>query len=156
MRTVKELVLILALALLPADGFLPLSSQPRQQLSPLSLIDGPPSASMAMEDGMILRNYAPAAASLFANMLTPASILAAGMISIGLKKAPEPPDCVLGETDTVEHIEMLKRVYVTGKSCHVFRVTDSLPHLSHHCLKICIILSNNYFQSLWYLFVRNY
>ncbi|CAB9513498.1 expressed unknown protein [Seminavis robusta] len=58
-------------------------------------------------------NYVPAATTLFVNMLTPASILAAGMISIGVKAAPfKPPTAIQDDPDMVQQIDLLKRLYI--------------------------------------------
>ena len=49
----------------------------------------------------IVNNYVPAATTLFVNMITPASILAAGMISIGLKSPFQLPDSIQDQPDKV-------------------------------------------------------
>ena len=57
-------------------------------------------------------NYVPAATALFVNMLTPASILAAGMISIGLKAPFQLPPSIQDQPEKVQQIQYLRRVYI--------------------------------------------
>lgn len=57
-------------------------------------------------------NYAPAATTLFVNMLTPASILAAAMISLGMKKPFELSVEMKQDAQLKEHIESLRRAYI--------------------------------------------
>jgi hypothetical protein len=57
-------------------------------------------------------NYAPAATTLFVNMLTPASILAAAMISLGMKKPFEVSRTMKENPHLRDHIENLRRTYI--------------------------------------------
>ena len=57
-------------------------------------------------------NYAQAATTLFVNMLTPASILAAAMISLGMKKPFELSDEMKSNENIKTHIESLRRAYI--------------------------------------------
>ena len=57
-------------------------------------------------------NYAQAATTLFVNMLTPASILAAAMISLGMKKPFELTDEMKASPSLQNHIESLRRAYI--------------------------------------------
>lgn len=60
-----------------------------------------------------LVDYSPAATALFNNMKTPASILAAGMISIGFLAPFQLPQSIEGQPKMVRRIELLKRAYIT-------------------------------------------
>ena len=73
-----------------------------------------------------MMNYAPVAASLFANMINPASILAAGIISIGLKKAPDPPKTIRNQPELLQHIENLTRTYITGECFSHFHASVNI------------------------------
>jgi hypothetical protein len=58
--------------------------------------------------------YAQAATTLFVNMLTPASILAAAMISLGLKAPFQIPNTIKKDStkNQVQHVESLRRAYI--------------------------------------------
>jgi hypothetical protein len=77
---------------------------------------------IVMENGMQItveqlansQNYVQAATTLFVNMLTPASILAAAMISLGLKAPFAIPTSIGTNTssDKIRHVESLRRTYI--------------------------------------------
>jgi hypothetical protein len=58
--------------------------------------------------------YAQAATTLFVNMLTPASILAAAMISLGLKAPFQIPNSIKNDStkNQIQHVESLRRAYI--------------------------------------------
>ena len=88
------------------DTFALINIETTQQILQQS---GDPAAAVAMNNN----NYVPAATALFVNMLTPASILAAGMISIGLKSPFQLPSSMMqDQPDKVKHIEYLRRAYI--------------------------------------------
>lgn len=57
-------------------------------------------------------DYAPAAAALFNNMKTPASILSAGMVSLGFLAPFRLTDSIKQEPYLLRRIELLKRAYI--------------------------------------------
>jgi hypothetical protein len=75
---------------------------------------------IVLENGMSIivdslsegNRYTQGAATLFVNMLTPASILAAAMISLGLKAPFQVPESILGDPDKIRHIESLRKAYI--------------------------------------------
>ena len=74
----------------------------------LNLID----PSVSPNEGIVLMDYAPAAAALFNNMKTPASILSAGMVSLGFLAPFRLSDSIKKEPKLLRRIELLKRAYV--------------------------------------------
>lgn len=79
---------------------------------PLQPLRRPPTrTSVRLRTSLV--DYSPAATALFENMKTPASILAAGMISIGFLAPFQLPESVEGQPKMVRRIELLKRAYIT-------------------------------------------
>lgn len=60
----------------------------------------------------ILADYSSAATALFDNMKTPASILAAGMISIGFLAPFQIPPPIADQPKMVKRVKLLKRAYI--------------------------------------------
>ena len=104
----RILVKILCIASSFVDAFLP--AQPLQHVTyeRTNAI-----RHLAFGDGTVaLQDYTPAATVLFNNMKTPASILAAGMVSLGFlapfRLSPE----IQAQPDLLKRITMLKRAYI--------------------------------------------
>jgi hypothetical protein len=91
---------------LPSSTFTRSIHQTRLLLTPI--ID--PVSSSSSTD--VLLDYAPAAAALFNNMKTPASILSAGMVSLGFLAPFRLSDSMKRSPKLLRRVELLKRAYI--------------------------------------------